>query len=566
MELELVTTSLNSGIDRLADFASDDESLPETSSDTDDEGNNRDDSQQKKYLLNNTSKATRWLRYTAIERAVADGLQLVDATDLTKHVLNSHGVAARQYSAGISLKKPWIPRGEWVGGWIPRRQWTAWPKKPEHVPRRLDQTWASSFIKKEPWRPGKDLEEAVFALMLRKGREQWDNREPAKSVDKEKINDIISGTPDLARIPEAGPSASASVSQKRKYHEIDEPVFCADDDRQWRVLGPLVKSTLSKLDSLLMALHQSKGKTRVYRRYATNKDSKTGLGKDNQSKRQEQTSSVSEADVEPTATDTEAMDSSASNSESDDTESTASEVEVHKRQKRGYTFQRDNPRDWSQILGYASMIGIPPEVISRTATRCAAAFNEGISFQSLDEKDPTTKLQKQTTFLPEDLLNGPPSEHRLGRTNEIRNTMELITWNLDTDRKCPFPGCDWDVSEQYLKQNLEQDSKAMINWTRKRLREHLKRSHKVEHPESNSIEILKTKHGAVHLDGFMEPIEAQPGWRGRDRSKSQSENRGGSRPGSGRPRKHPLVRWRTLPVRSVETDNEDLDMIDPALS
>jgi hypothetical protein len=45
------------------------------------------------------------------------------------------------------------------------------------------------------------------------------------------------------------------------------------------------------------------------------------------------------------------------------------------------------PRDWSDVLGIASMVGWDPDVVSRAAAKCSKLFGEGMQFRTLNEED-----------------------------------------------------------------------------------------------------------------------------------------------------------------------------------
>lgn len=62
-------------------------------------------------------------------------------------------------------------------------------------------------------------------------------------------------------------------------------------------------------------------------------------------------------------------------------------------------------RDWSDVIGVASMIGFDQASISRTADRCADLFGEGIRFRTLREEDAFSKEECVTEYVPESLLH-----------------------------------------------------------------------------------------------------------------------------------------------------------------
>jgi hypothetical protein len=154
------------------------------------------------------------------------------------------------------------------------------------------------------------------------------------------------------------------------------------------------------------------------------------------------------------------------------------------------------PRDWSQVLGFASILDIPPAAISRAATRCAAAFGEGMSFRQIAEKDTVTA---DVTFTPADVVN--PSLELKFAPKKPKATVKM-TWDYNTVTKCPFPRCRWAIRDGETR-------------TKSRLGEHLRRVHKIADPTQGMHEVPAEKDGAVHGDGFLQPIQAYGGGRGR---------------------------------------------------
>ena len=73
--------------------------------------------------------------------------------------------------------------------------------------------------------------------------------------------------------------------------------------------------------------------------------------------------------------------------------------------RRG-SFKRERlgTRDWSEVVGSASLVGFPPDVIARTAQRCADLFGESMKMMELVEY-PAGEEEDHflSTFMPEDI-------------------------------------------------------------------------------------------------------------------------------------------------------------------
>ncbi|KAG5920920.1 hypothetical protein E4U42_006034, partial [Claviceps africana] len=58
-------------------------------------------------------------------------------------------------------------------------------------------------------------------------------------------------------------------------------------------------------------------------------------------------------------------------------------------------------RDWSDVLGAASLAGFPPSVIARSTRRCASIFNQGMTMRTLDEQPLSRPGVFTTEYRPE---------------------------------------------------------------------------------------------------------------------------------------------------------------------
>ncbi|KAL8977324.1 MAG: hypothetical protein Q9205_006847 [Flavoplaca limonia] len=64
-------------------------------------------------------------------------------------------------------------------------------------------------------------------------------------------------------------------------------------------------------------------------------------------------------------------------------------------------------RDWSDVLGVASVSGLPPDVVARTAERCSNLFEESIVFRTLYEgKKSFSEVKYAPDVVPVETLQG----------------------------------------------------------------------------------------------------------------------------------------------------------------
>jgi hypothetical protein len=175
-------------------------------------------------------------------------------------------------------------------------------------------------------------------------------------------------------------------------------------------------------------------------------------------------------------------------------------------------------RDWSEVVGSAALVGLPPDVIARATQRCASLFGESMNMMHLVETPArTNESHVLKTYAPEeipDLTCGPQSSQEESGDDDIDMEHEVKKPQKRLPRRatwtCPVENC--------LRQNQG------FTW-RSRLVNHLKAWHKMSDSEvADSLDDSKATHGAVHVDGFLKPIKNIPGVRGADRG-SRSRGR-----------------------------------------
>ncbi len=205
---------------------------------------------------------------------------------------------------------------------MPPRSWTAWPLSADVVPRSGEQIGAEdgadewTLKRREPQRPSRELEDILMAVTLRVSRDRFEKREWESSQeheegmveekaagkhsgsDRENIvegegsaeetsqNFLPSAPEDISEASDILRGAFAQVVQDSIAANIDReveqqldgsslleegsesasdyafvlgrPTVSADDERSRLLLRPTIRHTLSRLDELLMALHNAR--------------------------------------------------------------------------------------------------------------------------------------------------------------------------------------------------------------------------------------------------------------------------------------------------------------------
>ena len=196
-------------------------------------------------------------------------------------------------------------------------------------------------------------------------------------------------------------------------------------------------------------------------------------------------------------------------------------------------------RDWSDVLGIASMTGWDEAVITRAAERCATLFNEKIQFRTLVAEGATyprhDREKTSTVFEYPHLEDSPPPETITTTTpvEEQRITLSPTTHQEDIHLQarfsilpsgrrvllCPHPDCD----------RHQASTKGFKD--RYHLNRHLQLVHdaekgyKVEVNEAEDDEDEEEEmFGGVHVDGFLKPV---PPLRRRSRVSDRRERKNG---------------------------------------
>lgn len=478
--------------------------------------------------------ASTWRDYTADERGLIASLDQERASDLSVHLYNAHALKSRLYDRHTAAaSKPWHNKNRWIQPgddgttpWYPDSNWTAWPLSADDVPRKsegfgkdvlIDDTTEGSFKMPITWRAGADLDDELQALMLRKAKDRFilrskahgdvPTRQPLATRSPSEIRssppvELSSRRSSLAS--EARSHASDSEIESARLDDLSKPEFMMDDDEARRLLGQSSRHVVAEFDKLLMGLHTS-------RQYHTSGSIASGEAatKPRPQKRKRR-STTNETPLPLDQQDRE------------DTEK-----DEERAMNRDYTKHPSGnnalyPRDWSEVLGIASLTGWNPAVVERAAKRCSNLLGERITFRTMPETVAGKVADRLTEYVPEMIPDfDVPDE--LDDQSEPE-AQEEPSYNIENGFKCPEESCP--------QHNRLYEKRFMI-------RQHLRRVHKYDQealdaydqacaPQDakSSIEQMETNEGnnedessddeiesiaAVSRDGYMEPVAVQLG-------------------------------------------------------
>lgn len=320
--------------------------------------------------------ASTWRNWTAPERELVASLDQLTAKDLSVHLYN----ISKLKKKGSVKQGSQIPKQDGddadmydADSWVPPRVWTAWPLAPEAVPREQEgRKWVEAAILPPPYivrpkLPGDNLRELLEAEIVRKARLKFDGRAWADTGDD---------------------GGNESTNMK--------PVIMADDERASKILRPTIRTILGSLDALLMGLHNARNASLVFDDSGNESQSQTRVRSVSQHRSRKRKRAASGTDAITATTSEQAMivsetdTSFASNSRSrlrgrtnrsTSLSQTSNNRQINRRKSRLAV------RDWSDILGVASMTGWEPAVVDKAASRCASLFEECITFRTLKEGD-----------------------------------------------------------------------------------------------------------------------------------------------------------------------------------
>ena len=384
-----------------------------------------------------------WRGWTATERQLAASLDQIQANDLSVHLYNFFHV------------KQDANNQESAKAWASAEGWTAWPMEPTRVPRVTDNIqWEakmSTEIGPGAMGPRELLQDILAARVLKKAKERFLSRhweDPSTEKSASPRDRRFSRQSRVAML-----AGDASISSNTT------PVIMADDEFAKGVLQPSLNQMMNKLDALLASLHQARNSYATYNKALTKM---TTDKKSNKRKRGRNSSRPGDTEI-TTAPSNQSRETSPEHPGAD---GAYSNIQRRHRLHRPKGTSSQNKadlglRDWSDVVGVASMCGWDSAVVARAAARCSDLFEERISFRTLYEGS--------------------------AQDQEIRYEPEIF------------------AAENF--QTAKSDDEQI--------------SDEVFDTSGATAELKGDMVGGVHVDGFLQPIKRKKSWSRSSRAQSQ---------------------------------------------
>ncbi|KAF2205855.1 hypothetical protein GQ43DRAFT_344552, partial [Delitschia confertaspora ATCC 74209] len=467
---------------------------------------------------------------------------------------------------------------------VPFRSWTAWPlgggkaPKPDEVFGRKranveDEKWTIGGLGEEE--VGDELKEELLAVFLRLAKEKWRARESTHEGEEahDTLNEKGAGSRATSRARSRSVRSQRSTSTATQHIASDvemresqdfttdttrfsgteseynrcskiqrkgiteplfsEPAILTDDDKARRILQPSINSILSKLDNLALTIRRtrlnhfggtcsdtsgsevaasdvsvsrsrsrSRAGSRIKDASRILSGAENGPSRETKKKHQPRkgdNDSGNEPNLDPEEhVEAEARSDSADRSASKRQRGRARSTKSGRR--FGERTDHMGLIDWSEVLGIASMIGWDEGAVARTAQRCASLFNEGMAFRKFEEGDVLKPPSQLIQYTPQAI---PSPDATTITSAGIPSSVKRPLFEPGMIH-CPHTDC-WGHHKEFK-----------IAY---RVVEHVKRVHGYD-PRTNDSNNMERKYGAVHIDGFMQPINPKRGWHGNGRSKS----------------------------------------------
>ncbi|OAX84173.1 hypothetical protein ACJ72_01448 [Emergomyces africanus] len=358
-----------------------------------------------------------WRAKTRQERHDINSLDTLRARDLSSHLFNAFAlkrramaIKAQNPEQGQEQQSNTESDADPSSQFVPTKQWTAWPLPADEVPRGdanvpTDGTDIWNIISgPSDERPSAELEECLMAQMLKTAKERFESRswESQRSRVRKRIKETTSGTDAGARSTDVGESGDDIDIQPAPQFR---PVIQADDEKSRSILRPTARHILSDLDNILMSLHhtrqayvstvdlsQSEYETdpeegltsrSVSRSRATSRTRRSrprGIISSRNSSMTGDPATISdqERNTELSVPNVRSRSLKASRTRSNTPGRSRSRSPGSRQSKLGL-------REWTDILGIASISGWPTSVVLRTAKRCSDLFGEDMAFRTLTE-------------------------------------------------------------------------------------------------------------------------------------------------------------------------------------
>ncbi|THV78981.1 hypothetical protein D6D29_07246 [Aureobasidium pullulans] len=494
-----------------------------------------------------------WLHHTQPDRSLAHSLDQLAADDLSLHLYSAHHLKARlrqRVPSASTPFRPWSRKSRWLStnqdvekAWYPEPDWTAWPLPPDNAPvgnevfgRPNDGLGACTLRTANRPTPADNLREQLHAVLLARAHLAWkeethqpvaprnvtpglpvtpirlspaargrtrslsngassalsspsvgDDLPPMSSLDQSIILQEAQGQVDS---PRNGSIKDEDEEEEKEDEHLARPVFSADDDSSRALMDPTVNHIMSKLDKLLLALHQSRQAHLHRARDGDTSDSSARSNSRSRSTSNKPAKKPSKKASQPKTTATARTRHSRRNTGSASRQSSPQDLVVYDDSGEDETYEPEKPkrrspsvsaepeahdtspeakkrrnaprpglRDWSEVLGIASLSGWDPSVVERARQRCSKLFGEDMHLYTM-------------------------AEHGDSSADEAEHVGQVLTSrsNQSASWRCPLTNCFRNM------QPLEHG----FRW-----REHMRKSHKYDNDQIANLEEQLTRSGDI---------------------------------------------------------------------
>ncbi|KAJ5503346.1 hypothetical protein N7463_006220 [Penicillium fimorum] len=340
--------------------------------------------------------ATSWRNYNADDIGAYNAMVIHRSRDLAAHLYNAHAI--RRRARDTARKNPGVVQKAPLH--ITKR-WAAWPVHAATVPR------ANEIIQRimdDPDRyqmqpdslPSTELEECLTAFILKVSKETFQARE----LNFEEIEDHSANKLDDED------ELMQDELEKKEEEEEEEPVdtrilrptVLLDEDYSLRQLRPVVRNVISQVDRLLYGLHCAM-KGRKYEEDSADEQWTDSDEEEHQTRESRNRGSRSRSRGRRSARRSQERETPRRSNSAriptgletgDENLPEGSQTRAQSRNSPTgdddhHTKGRLKLRDWSEVLGLASMMDLPAAAVMRASKRCADLFGEDMEFRIMPE-------------------------------------------------------------------------------------------------------------------------------------------------------------------------------------
>ncbi|KAF9735424.1 hypothetical protein PMIN04_005602 [Paraphaeosphaeria minitans] len=324
-----------------------------------------------------------------------------------------------------------------------------------------------------------------------------------------------------------------------------EATFLADDDEARRILEPSINSLLSGIDKLALAVHRNRlnhagdglhrsgsgsdyttdGETPAPRARSLSRPQSRSRAPKRTNNKKQPLRPQKQAQNPQNAADSDSASEYGGDLESEDERADEKPKNTRARSGSGNSSPHSNASsnaevrkgaglmDWSELLGLAAIAGFDKRVVENAAQRCASLFGEQMNFRTFGEGLASLSTMEAVQYTPYTILAPDETQTVPGdavrepeSSEQVRTSLAKRPYFDPGSLRCPHTDCLGSL-------------KAFSGSSR--LTEHVRRKHGYD-PRTNDSDNEERTVGGVHIDGYLQPVWAKPGWLGHGRAKSEA--------------------------------------------